>query len=82
MPSASRIWASSRSSTSGVSPKGRLYLAVEGGEGGALDEWDLVTGVRWRLTPSLDFKLDNALGISSKATDWAPQFGIMLHFPR
>lgn len=65
-----------------VSPEGHLYLALEGGEGGALDEWDVITGVRWRLTPSLDFKFDNALGISSKATDWAPQFGLMLHLAR
>lgn len=65
-----------------VTAAGHLYFAVEGGEGGALDEWDFISGVRWRLGERVDFKLDNALGISSKATDWAPQFGLMFHVPR
>jgi hypothetical protein len=65
-----------------MSPSAHLYLAVEGGEGGALDEWDLITGIRWRLTTSVDFKVDNAVGISSKATDWAPQAGLMVRLPR
>jgi hypothetical protein len=47
-----------------------------------MDEWDLNTGVRLRLTESVDFKLDNAIGISSKATDWAPQVGLMFRLPR
>jgi hypothetical protein len=65
-----------------VSSAGHLYLAVEGGEGGSLDEWDLISGVRWRIADSVYVKLDNALGISSKATDWAPQIGVMFSFPR
>jgi hypothetical protein len=65
-----------------LAPSAHLYLAVEGGEGGALDEWDLSTGIRWRLTTSVDFKLDNAVGISSRSTDWAPQVGLMLRLPR
>jgi hypothetical protein len=56
----------------------RLNLAIEGGETGAPDEWDLVSGVQWRLGDLLFLKLDNAIGLSSKATDWAPQIGIML----
>ncbi len=55
-----------------------LYLAVEGGEGGALDEWDFISGVRWRLGRYASLKFDNAIGISSKSTDWAPQIGLML----
>lgn len=65
-----------------VSNPVHLYLAIEGGEGGALDEWDFISGIRWRLSPHASFKLDNAIGISSKSTDWAPQFGLMLSFPR
>ena len=56
----------------------RLNLAIEGGETGAPDEWDLVSGLQWRLGDFLFLKLDNAIGLSSKATDWAPQIGIML----
>jgi len=65
-----------------VGPAAHLYLAVEVGDGGALDEWDLITGLRWQIGRSVDFKFDNALGISSKATDWAPQVGVMFHLPR
>lgn len=65
-----------------LSPSAHLYLGFEGGESGTFDEWDLITGIRWRLTTSVDLKLDNALGISSKATDWAPQVGLMIRLPR
>jgi hypothetical protein len=65
-----------------LSPAVHLYLAIEGGEGGALDEWDFISGVRWRLNRYASFKFDNAVGISSKSTDWALQFGLMLAFPR
>lgn len=65
-----------------VAPAGHLYLAFEGGEGGALDEWDFISGLRWRIARAVDLKLDNALGISSKATDWALQGGVMFHLAR
>ncbi len=64
-----------------LSPSVRLNLGIEGGEGGAPDEFDLVSGVHWRLTDVLFLKFDNALGLSSKATDWAPQIGMMFSFP-
>ncbi len=65
-----------------LSPSWRVYFGVEGGETGAPDEWDLVLGTHWRIADFLFFKLDNAVGISSKATDWAPQIGMMLSFPK
>ena len=64
-----------------LSPSWRLNLAIEGGETGAPDEWELVTGVRWRLRDVLFVKVDNAVGLSSKATDWSPQIGLMLALP-
>ncbi len=64
-----------------LSPAWRVYLGLEGGESGAPDEWDFNSGVNWRIARFASLKLDNALGISSKATDWAPQMGIMLAFP-
>jgi hypothetical protein len=62
-----------------LSRSGTLFLAFEGGETGAMDEWDLVTGIRWRLGRTVDVKFDNALGLSSKATDWAPQAGLVFY---
>lgn len=64
-----------------LSPSWRLNLAIEGGETGAPDEWELVTGVRWRLSDSFLLKLDNVVGFFSKATDWSPQVGVMLALP-
>jgi hypothetical protein len=55
----------------------RVFLSFEGGETGALDEWELVPGLQWQLSKSLLFKLDNSIGISSKATDWTLQPGLM-----
>jgi hypothetical protein len=64
-----------------LSPSWRLNLAIEGGETGAPDEWELVTGVRWRLSDVLLVKADNVVGLFSKATDWSPQVGVMLALP-
>jgi len=64
-----------------LSPAWRLNLAFEGGETGAFDEWDLVSGVQWRLSDFLLLKLDNAVGLSPKATDWAPQIGVIISLP-
>jgi hypothetical protein len=64
-----------------LSPSWRLYLGVEGGEGGAPDEWSLISGVQWRIADFLFLKLDNALGISSKATEWASEIGCLISFP-
>jgi hypothetical protein len=60
-----------------VSPRVRVLLSFEGGETGALDEWELVQGVQWQIARSLLLKVDNSLGLSSKATDWTPQIGLM-----
>lgn len=59
----------------------RLNLGVEGGEGGAPDEWELRSSLQWTLTDALLFKLDNAVGLSSKAPDWTPQVGLMFFRP-
>jgi len=64
-----------------VSPRVRLFLSFEGGETGALDEWELVQGVQWQITQSILIKVDNSLGLSSKATDWTPQIGLMFSRP-
>jgi len=64
-----------------LSPAWHLYLGVEGGETGAPDEWDLVSGIRWHLADIVSLKFDNSLGITPKATDWAPRIGLLFSFP-
>ena len=65
-----------------LTPSLHLHAGVEGGEGGAPDEFSLLGGVQWRVSDAFSLKLDNAVGISSKATDWAPEIGLMFSFPR
>ncbi|HZE94652.1 MAG TPA: hypothetical protein VEZ49_08060 [Gemmatimonadales bacterium] len=64
-----------------VSPAWRLFLAIEGGEGGAMDEWVFVTAAQWRISNRAFLKLSNGFGVAPKSTDWEPQVGIMLAFP-
>ena len=60
-----------------VSSRLRLFAAVEGSE----DEVELITEGQVFLTPRLVLKLNNAFGLTSKATDWAPEVGVMFRFP-
>lgn len=60
-----------------VSPSWRLYLAVEG----ASDEVELITEAQWHLTSQVFIKLNNAFGLTSKATDWAPEIGVVFTLP-
>ena len=54
-----------------------MYLGVEGSQ----DEIELITEGQWHVTDSVFLKLSNAFGITSKATDWAPEIGIIFLFP-
>lgn len=60
-----------------LSPAWRVFLGVEGTQ----DEIELITEAQWHITDSIFLKLNNAFGITSKATDWAPEIGIMFRFP-
>ena len=60
-----------------LSPAWRVLAAIEGGEGGAPDDWVLVTATRWRIAHGLDLKFANGLGLFSKSTDWESQIGLL-----
>jgi hypothetical protein len=59
-----------------VSPAFRLYTGVEGVE----DEIEWITEAQLFLRRNVFLKLNNAIGLTSKATDWAPEIGIMFAF--
>ena len=59
------------------SPAWRLLLGLEGGEGGAPDDYAFVTAGSWHVARGLDLKLMNSVGLFSKATDWEAQLGVM-----
>lgn len=54
----------------------RVFAALEGSE----DELEFITEAQVSLTPRVILKLNNALGVTSKATDWAPELGVMISF--
>jgi hypothetical protein len=59
-----------------LSPSLRLFGAVEGSE----DEIELIMEAQWALRPNVVLKLNSAFGLTSKATDWAPEIGVMFSF--
>jgi len=60
-----------------ASSKLRFYAAVEG----TSDEVSLITEVQWFLTPRVFLKLGTGFGLTSKATDWEPEVGIVFTLP-
>jgi hypothetical protein len=50
-----------------VSSAGRLFFAIEGGEGGALDEWVFVSAGQWRVGDGLFVKFANSFGLQWKS---------------
>jgi hypothetical protein len=59
-----------------VSDALRVYAGVEGSE----DEVELITEAQLFLGSRVTLKLNNAFGVTKKATDWAPEIGVMVSF--
>ena len=60
-----------------LSPKWRAYIGVEGNT----DEVELITEAQWHLSPHVFVRLNSGVGLTSKATDWAPEVGIVFALP-
>lgn len=59
-----------------VSSRIAVYAGVEGTQ----DEIEGITEVQWRVGRNVVLKFNNAFGLTSKATDWAPEFGVLFRF--
>ncbi len=59
-----------------VSKRLRVFAGIEGTQ----DEVELITEAQVFLAPRVVLKLNNAFGLSPKATDWAPEIGLMFSF--
>jgi hypothetical protein len=60
-----------------LSPKWRVYLGVEGNQ----DELELIPEAQWHIRQDrIIVKLNSAVGVTSKATDWAPEVGVVFAF--
>jgi hypothetical protein len=57
-----------------LSPALRIYAGIEGSE----DEIEFIPEAQWFIRPNLVLKLNSAVGVTSKAADWAPEIGLML----
>jgi hypothetical protein len=60
-----------------VSARFRVYAGIEGSE----DEVELIGEAQVFLTPKLVLKMGSGFGVTPKATDWAPEIGLMFAFP-
>lgn len=60
-----------------LSPSWRIYFGVEGVQ----DEVELIAEAQWHLSDRVYLRLNNAFGLTSKATDWAPDVGLMFALP-
>ncbi len=60
-----------------VSPSWRLYAGIEGTQ----DELSLITEAQWHISDHVFVRLNNGLGLTSKATGWTPEVGILLTLP-
>lgn len=54
-----------------------FYAGVEGSE----DEVELIIDLQLHISPNAFIRVNNAFGATSKATDYAPEFGVLFHFP-
>ena len=60
-----------------LSPGWRIYAGIEG----AQDEVELIGEAQWHFSPRSYLRLNTGYGLTSKATDWAPDVGIVFAFP-
>jgi hypothetical protein len=56
-----------------LSPRWGVYLGVEGEQ----DEISLIPQLQWHLNDSVFIKVNSGIGLTSKATDWAPEVGVV-----
>jgi len=54
----------------------KVFAAVEGTQ----DEWELITEAQLHISKHVTLKLNSAFGLTSKATGWAPETGVLFRF--
>jgi hypothetical protein len=58
-----------------VSPSFRFYVGFEGTQ----DEISLITEAQWHLGRSVFLRFNNGFGLTSKASDWTPEIGVVFN---
>ena len=57
-----------------LSSQWRVYGAVEG----TVDDLGLITEAQWHFSRRAFLKLNSSVGLTSEATDWAPEVGVLI----
>ena len=66
------------SNSSGASIRAfAIYAGIEGTQ----DEVSAIGELQWHVTPRVIVKAGSGLGLTSKATDFAPEIGILFSIP-
>jgi hypothetical protein len=60
-----------------LSPKWRVYVGLEG----AQDELSFISEIQWHVLPHGFIRMNNGRALTSKATDWSPELGIVFTVP-
>jgi hypothetical protein len=60
-----------------LSPAWRIYAGIEGTQ----DEISMITEVQWHVTRFAFIRANSGIGLTSKATDWAPEVGVVFTIP-
>jgi len=60
-----------------LSPKWRVHVSLEGVQ----DELELISDLQWHVSPRAFIRLNNGFGLTPKATDWAPELGVVFTLP-
>ena len=55
----------------------RVYAGIEGQQ----DEVSLITEAQWHILPYGFVRLNTGIGLTSKATDWTPELGVLFTWP-
>lgn len=60
-----------------LSPSWRIYLGLEATQ----DELSVIPEAQWHVSRNVFIRLNSAFGVTSKATDWAPELGVVVTLP-
>jgi hypothetical protein len=61
-----------------LTPSWRVFAGIEGSS----DEVSFIGELQWHITPRAFVRINNGIGLTSKATDWAPEIGVVFSFGR
>src|SRR5207247_9603916 len=59
-----------------LSDRWRVVLALDGVQ----DDVEAVVELQWKLRPNITLKLNSGFGVTPKAPEFAPEFGVLFSF--